>query len=153
MLCIWQFDYLVGDSMESNLNTLEAILWRTEGKENKPYKCTTGHLTIGVGRNLDDVGLTDEECLYLLRNDIQRCKNELIQFDWYLQQPENVKVALVRMNFNLGLTKLLGFKKMIKALEEKNYTKAAMEALDSKWADQVGDRAKDIAVQIRETET
>lgn len=56
----------------------------------------------------------------------------------------------MNMCFNLGISRLKGFKRMIVALEKKNYTVAAMEALDSKWSTQVGQRAKDIALMIRE---
>jgi len=132
---------------------LEELLIKHEGLRHHVYNDSLGIKTIGVGRNLESVGLSDEEIMFLLRNDIKRCKAELMQFNWYFNQPRNVQNALINMCFNLGLTRLLGFKKMIKALEEKNYTKAALEALDSKWARQVPERAKDIAVQIRETET
>jgi len=134
--------------MRSN-NSLEEKLIAYEGWSNTPYFCPTGYLSVGVGRNLETNPLTDEECMYLLRNDIKRCKLELNQFDWYFNQPEHVQQALLRMNFNLGLTGFLTFKKMIEALKEKDYTKAAIEALDSLWAKQVGDRAKDIALQLR----
>lgn len=134
-------------------NDLETLLIHFEGFKHHPYTCESGKVTIGVGFNLTDDGLTDEEIMYLLRNRITRCKNELRQFDWYFKQPADVQMALIRMCYNLGLPRLLTFKKMIKALEEKNYTLAAKEALDSKWARQVHERAKDIAVQIREAET
>jgi len=61
-----------------------------------------------------------------------------------------VKNALLNMCFNLGINRLLGFKKMVAALQEKNFTLAAKEALNSKWAEQVGERAKDIALMIRQ---
>lgn len=80
-------------------------------------------------------------------NDVQR---ELSTCSWYVDQPEGVQAALINMCFNLGLPRLLGFKRMIAALEAKNYTLAAKEALNSKWATQVGDRAKDVAVMLRE---
>jgi lysozyme len=58
---------------------LEEMLIRQEGNRKFPYECTAGKLTIGVGRNLDDMGLTEDEVLYLLDNDIQRCDTELLQ--------------------------------------------------------------------------
>lgn len=121
-----------------------------EGFNNEPYICTSGKLTIGYGRNLEDTGLSLDEAEYLLENDFKRTEKELLQYSWYLAAPSNVKDALFNMCFNLGLPRLLTFKKMIEALIYKNYTKAAKEALNSMWAKQVGQRAKDIALMIRE---
>lgn len=134
-------------------NKLEEVLMQNEGVRLKPYKCTEGYLTIGIGRNIESVGISDKEALYLLRNDIKQCKNELKQFDWYFKKPVAVQHALIRMCFNLGLTKLLKFKRMIKALESQDYNLAAYEALDSKWAKQVGQRARDISEQIKSAAT
>ncbi len=86
----------------------------------------------------------------MFENDFQRCLDDLIQYKWYTEQPDNIKNALMNMCFNLGINRLLGFKRMIAALEDNDYTKAAFEALNSKWANQVGDRAKDVALMIRQ---
>lgn len=129
---------------------LERWLKHHEGLKLHPYKCPADKWTIGYGRNLEDNGITEEEALFLLRNDIERCKKELAPFPWYVNQPKQVQDALINMCFNLGLSRLLGFRKMIMALTVKNYTEAAKEALDSKWAEQVGFRAKDIALMLRQ---
>jgi len=115
-----------------------------------PYIDTAGKLTIGYGRNLDDRGISQAEADFLFDNDFANCQRELSDCDWYRDQPEGVQAALINMCFNLGLPRLKGFKRMIAALEAKNYTLAALEALDSKWATQVGQRAKDVAVMLRE---
>lgn len=121
-----------------------------EGFRAHPYQDTEGFTTIGYGRNLSQLGISHEEAEMLLDNDILRCKQELSPFLWYYGQPPNVRDALVNMCFNLGITKLLGFKRMIAALENKDYTKASIEALDSRWAQQVHQRAVDVATMIRE---
>ena len=107
-------------------------------------------MTIGWGRNIDDNGISKEEADFLFDNDFDRCQRELSPYTWYVNQPQNVQYALMNMCFNLGINRLLGFKKMIAALNDKNYTLAAMEALNSKWATQVGDRAKQVALMIRQ---
>jgi lysozyme len=113
------------------------------------YIDTMGHLTIGWGRNMHKrISLDEAELMF--QNDFKQAVNELEQYEWYTSQPIGVKNALINMNFNLGIGKLLKFRHMIAALTVKNFTLAAQEALDSKWAIQVGDRAKDIAVMIRE---
>lgn len=114
-----------------------------------PYLDTTGHTTIGWGRNLDAKGISLEEGELMINNDINEVTNQLRSYSWYLTQPKNVQYALVNMCFNLGLAGLLGFRKMIRALIAKDYTAAAQEALNSKWAEQVGQRAKDVAVMLR----
>ena len=131
-------------------NTLENWIKFHEGYRSFPYTDTVGKLTIGYGRNLSDKGISFDEAMVLLRNDISSCTKELSTFMWYNEQPPHVKDALVNMCFNLGLTNLLKFKRMIKALEKKDYTTAAKEALDSKWATQVPNRAKDIALVMRQ---
>jgi lysozyme len=132
------------------MQELKKWLIEHEGMSLKPYKCPNGKITIGVGRNLESNGLSLDECNYLLENDIARCRRELDVYWWFIILNENRKNALLNMCFNLGLTKLLTFKKMIVALEQKNYDRAAIEALDSRWAKQVKGRAVDIAEVIKE---
>ena len=120
-----------------------------EGLRLHPYLDTVEKVTIAWGRNLEN-GISIDEAEFMFENDFNRTVKELSQYSWYLNQPQHVKDALINMNFNLGIHRLLGFKKMIMALIEKDYTTAAMEALDSKWAIQVGQRAKDIALMIRQ---
>ncbi len=126
------------------------LLITHEGLRLKPYRDTVGKLTIGVGRNLDDVGITEEEALYLLKNDIRRTINFLsavLPF-WY-RLSETRKIALIDMCFNLGGRRFMGFRKMRRALEEGDYERAAEEMLDSKWAGQVGRRAEELAEMMR----
>lgn len=121
-----------------------------EGFQSHPYLDTVGKVTLGYGRNIDDNGISVDEAEYLLGNDIQRCIEELSHYNWYVDQPIHVQNSLINMCFNLGINRLLGFKNMILALIEKDYTRAAIEALDSKWAHQVPRRARDIALMIRD---
>ena len=118
----------------------------------KPYEdVLNGDITIGVGRNLDAIGLSEEEVLYLLENDINRCDKELIHnFKWYADLCRARQDAMINLCFNLGISKLLGFKKALAAMGRGDYDKAADEFLDSKWATQVGkSRSTDVAFMIR----
>lgn len=121
-----------------------------ESYRNKLYKDTVDKWTIGWGRNIEDNGISRDEAELMFKNDINAAIKDLCQYSWYLTQPENVKYALINMCYNLGISRLLGFRKMIQALIDKDYTRAAKEALDSKWARQVGKRAKDVALMIRQ---
>lgn len=121
-----------------------------EGYRNKPYLCTGNKITIAYGRNLQDNGISQDEGDLMLENDMNRVEKELLAKAWYVNAPSNVKDALFNMCFNLGMPRLLGFRKMIAAIIAQDYTKASIEALDSLWAKQVGQRAKDVALMIRQ---
>jgi lysozyme len=139
-----------GRSQVVDLTQLREDLERDEGLILEPYKDTVGKLTIGIGRNLDDVGITAAEAHHLLENDIERVLHGLNHsIPWWVRLSEPRQRALANMAFNLGLAGLLKFKRMLRALKDGEYERAANEALDSKWANQVGRRADRIADLIR----
>lgn len=126
------------------------LITHHEGVRLKPYKCTAGKLTIGVGRNLDDNGITHGEAMLLLDNDIRRCKLELQHhLSWFNGLDHDRQAALIDMCFNLGISRLMKFHNMLQALKHREWSRAADEALDSRWAEQVGNRAKEIADILR----
>lgn len=138
--------------MTETLNMLQLTrdLERDEGRKRKPYRCTAGKLSIGVGRNLDDVGLTEPEIDYLLNNDlIGVCADLDRNVSWWRDMPEPWQRGLANMCLNLGWPRLSGFKRMLAALEAGDGEKAALEAMASKWSAQVGDRAGRIALLYR----
>jgi lysozyme len=117
-----------------------------EGERFKPYRCTAGKLTIGVGRNLDDRGITAAESAYLLCNDISEKETELVHaLPWVSSLNEVRQRVLVDMAFNLGIDGLLGFKRTLATIQAGDYQRAATMMLDSKWAGQVGQRAERLA--------
>ena len=124
---------------------LKKLLIKHEGLCLKPYHDSLGKLTIGVGRNLDDVGITEQEALQLLDNDIAGIINQLNSLSVFNQLNSSQQIALTDMAFNLGFQGILQFKKMWAALEGGNFSLAAKEMLDSKWAEQVPCRAKELA--------
>ncbi len=134
-----------------NAQRLAEDLLRDEGLRLKPYRCTAGRLTIGVGRNLDDRGITESEALLLLDNDIKDCWGRLAAAQpWVLAAPEVVQEVLVNMCFNLGLAGLLGFRQTLALLQAGRSAEAAVAVLRSKWAGQVGARAERLAQRLRE---
>jgi Phage-related lysozyme (muraminidase) len=123
-----------------------------EGVEHKPYKCTAGYLTIGVGRNLEDRGLSDDEIDFLLDNDVQIVVDELARtYDWFFDLTEVRQRVVADMVFNLGLPRFSQFKNMIAAIEAEDYVQASNEMMDSRWAQQVGLRASRLA-EMMETD-
>jgi len=134
-----------------NAQRLAEDLLRDEGLRLKPYRCTAGRLTIGVGRNLDDRGISESEALLLLDNDIKDCWGRLaVAQPWVLATPEAVQEVLVNMCFNLGLAGLLAFRQTLALLQAGRHAEAAAEMLRSKWAAQVGARAERLAQRLRE---
>ena len=125
-----------------NPEKLIANLIRDEGLRLKPYLDTEGKLTIGVGRNLHDNGISEQEAKALLDNDIQsHCRDLDQHIGWWKTLDEVRARALANMAFNLGIHRLLGFKNMLIALQNGNWVEAAKQAKDSKWYTQVGTRA------------
>lgn len=131
------------------MTRLEKLLIKHEGYQKKAYEDSVGVVSIGVGRNLDDLGLSDEEIMYLLNNDIMRCDKELINcFPWYSQLSRVRQEVMLMLCFNLGLTRLRKFVKALSCMERGEFTMAADEFLDSKWAKQVGNRAVELTEML-----
>ena len=136
------------------LDEITETLKRHEGVRQYAYRCPAGYWTIGAGRNIDEKsgrGLSDDEIDYLLQNDINLSIEELVKnFPWFEELPKQVQGVLVNMHFNLGMPTLHKFRNMLDALERREYNRAAEEMLDSNWADQVGNRAIELADIVRE---
>lgn len=130
--------------------TLRAQLLRDEGVRLYPYTDTVGKLTIGCGRNLTDTGLSLQEVDVLLDNDLARFTAAVLaRVAFAVRLDEVRRAALTNLAFNLGIEGLLGFRKMLAALEAGDSERAARELLDSKYAGQVGPRAERLAEQLR----
>ncbi len=125
---------------------LKQQLKRHEGLVCQLYKCTAGKQTIGVGRNLDDMGISESEAMFMLDNDLARIDGELEKNIPALSGlSKNRKIVLMNMAFNLGIGRLLQFKNMLSALGQHDYKTASEEMLSSRWAQQVGNRAKELS--------
>jgi lysozyme len=129
---------------------LKQLLITHESYKQFPYVDTTGHLTIGIGRNLTDRGVSTTEAFYLLDEDILYFSMKLNHYlNFFHQLDENRQIALIDMCFNLGVQGFLNFTQMILALEAGDYERAAQEMLDSKWHEQVPERVSSLANIIR----
>lgn len=132
-------------------NELKKYLIEHEGLRLKPYLDTVGKTTIGVGRNLTDNGITEDEAMLLLEHDIAGARGSLRHFKWFNDLDYVRQDVLAELVFNIGYPRFLTFKKMIGALEEGDYTLAAYELLDSKWALQVGkNRSNNMHMRLRD---
>ena len=132
------------------LTPLQALLIKHEGLRLKPYLCTAGKTTIGVGRNLSDNGVTEAEAMAMLDRDIAVTVSALRdEFLWFADLDRTRKDAVISLGFNMGVRKLGTFKKFIAAMVAQQYETAAAEILDSTYATQVGQRAIELAAMIR----
>lgn len=124
-------------------------LKRDEGTRLKAYRDSVGKLTIGTGRNLDDVGISQDESDFMLKNDIDKATEQLAEnLPWTSQLDDARHGALVNLTFNMGIAGLMSFKKMLAALESGDNQGASDHLLDSKYAEQVGPRAHRLAKQF-----
>lgn len=112
-------------------------LVRHEGLRLKPYVDTVGKLTIGVGRNITDVGISRDEAFTLLEHDIDHAIADCRTFPWFLLLDAVRQRAIVDLRFNLGPTRFRTFKKLLAAMAQHSYVVAAAELRESKWASQV----------------
>lgn len=122
-----------------------------EGVRDRPYRDSVGKLTIGIGRNLDEVGVNAGEIELMLENDMTRAEAAssrlVLNFD---DLSDARKAAIANMVFNMGERTFGGFTTTIQAIEEGRWDDAAAAMLDSKWATQVGPRAQRLAQQMRQ---
>ena len=138
--------------MEAKLmDRIKEQLIRHEGLRLKPYRCTAGRLTIGIGRNLDDRGISQKEAYTMLERDIQDCEQWLIDKipEIYNKLDEVRQSVLLNMCFNLGIKGLLEFKNTLAFIDAGDWERAANGMLASKWAKQVGRRAIELSEMMR----
>lgn len=123
---------------------------RHEGYRRHGYRCQSGALTIGYGRNLDSIGISEPEAQMLAENDFARTARELDKaLPWWRLLPEEPRGVLHEMAVNMGVPKLLGFAKALDAARRQDWAVAAQEMLASRWAEQVGQRATTLADIMR----
>lgn len=123
---------------------------RHEGWRSKAYQDTEGIWTIGYGRNLQELEISLELGTQWLLEDIQNAEKEARKFpEWDYLDTEARQDAFVEMVFNMGSPRVSGFRNTLRAIREQDWEEAATEMLDSKWADQVGVRARRLSEQMR----
>jgi lysozyme len=124
-------------------------LRRDEGTRLRLYQDTVGKWTIGVGRNLSDVGISQDESDLMLANDIKAAIASLESaFPWITVLDDVRLGAVLNMTFNMGIGGVAEFKDFLGKLQSGDYAGAAQAMLHSEWATQVGARAQRLSIQI-----
>ena len=135
---------------EHDIQARRPLVAGHQGLQLKPWACGAGRFTIGYGRDLYGVGISQSEAEILLDNDIQGVYRQLLGRPWFDEQNPIRQQVLIDMGFNLGLPRLQRFKKMLTALLNQDHIEAARQMLDSRWAVQVGGRAERLAAMMRQ---
>lgn len=125
---------------------------RHEGLRLSPYRDSQGNLTIGYGHNLDAKPISIRAAQVILEDDLRDAWVELqfVPHEYWQHLNTRRKEVLVEMIFNMGVKGLMSFKRMLSALARADYEEAAREMLDSRWAQQVGSRAEELAQIMKE---
>jgi len=132
-----------------------------EGFRGNYYQCTANKKTIGYGRNVeanplpkhlcrdfDNKPMTKDEAEALLIEDVKLVGDRLLRHFNYLHLSSARQAVLINMAFNMGVSGLLLFKKMFKAISDYDFEQATIEMMNSKWAGQVGCRSDELAEQM-----
>lgn len=137
---------------DADLDALREQLIMHEGLRLRPYRCTAGKLTLGIGRNIEDVGISKDEAMLLLRNDIEAAETSLaMAFPWFDNLNAVRQRALIDLRFNMGLGRLKTFRKALAAMATARWGDAALELLNSAWAKQVQPSRRDRIVRMIQT--
>lgn len=124
---------------------------KDEGLKFHPYRCTAGRLSIGYGRNLDDVGITKATAEQMLAEDVKRAESACLAIfgeEQWSRWSENRRMGWINMAFNLGNAGILGFRNTLRAAIGENWVEVERHLRASKWASQVGSRAERVIAMI-----
>lgn len=129
------------------------MLKRDEGLRLKSYRDSRGNWTVGFGRNLTGRGISEKEALHLLQNDIVACQDELdAHLAWWRLLSAPRQLVMLGLCYNLGIYGLKDFKDALGSMESGDYKNAAKHFMDSRWAKQVGKRARQLSRMIETNE-
>ena len=124
------------------LKEAKEMLIKHEGIRVHPYKCSEDKLTIGIGRNLEANGISEEEAMYLLNNDINRVIANLDKvFPAWKVMPSKARLVCIDMSFQMGITGFMNFRRTRALMEMGAWLEASEELLRSKYAVQTPNRA------------
>lgn len=157
-LLMWQdahravIEAIVSETSVVNVKECRMMLERHEGRKRRMYPCPSGHMTIGVGHNLDAKSISNQAVDQIFSDDLDDAEHDVIDVIgcavWAnLSLPR--RAALVDMAFQMGGTGFAQFKKTIHLVSARQFEEAAREMLNSTWAKQTPSRAIDISEMIR----
>mgnify|MGYP006109305759 CR=1 FL=1 len=143
-----------------DINKLREQLKIDEGVEYRVYLDHLGYKTLGIGHlvvpgDLEydaPVGthISEDRVNEIFDKDVITYIDEAKKVFGNLEgMPEEAQQVIVNMCFNMGAPRLSQFKKFIKAIHDEDWKTASVEMLDSRWSNQVGDRANRLSDRIK----
>ena len=121
-----------------------------EGFRSRVYKCTEGFDTIGYGFAIKDLEMDEDMAEEILIRKVEKLiKRVRDKFNWLDSVPHEVQGVLVEMSYQMGVSRVSKFKKALHAMQMFQWKEAADEMLDSRWAKQTPNRAKELSNIIR----
>ena len=123
---------------------------RHEGYVGCVYKDSLGIDTIGYGFAIKDLELDEDICEIILERKLSHLKDMLLlKFSWFKYMPPEIQDIVMEMSYQLGVTGFSKFKKTIAYLQNKQWEEASVEMLDSLWAKQTPNRAKEMSDRVK----
>jgi lysozyme len=136
--------------MNNDFNEILEDIKKHEGFESKVYKCTEGYDTIGYGFAIKDLVIDKDVADLILMKKIHKIlERVLVAFPWFQNINNEAKSVIINMCYQLGIRGFSKFKKTIYLLETEQYDDASIEMLDSLWAKQTPNRAKELSETLR----
>ena len=136
--------------MNNDFNEILEDIKKHEGFESKVYKCTEGYDTIGYGFAIKDLVIDKDVADLILMKKIHKIlERVLVAFPWFQNINNEAKSVIINMCYQLGIRGFSKFKKTIYLLETEQYEDASIEMLDSLWAKQTPNRAKELSEKLR----
>ena len=121
-----------------------------EGFRSRVYQCTEGYDTIGFGFAIKDLELTEDICELILKEKLIKLYSRVDkQIPFFKQLPVEIQDVILNMCYQMGVSGVCKFKKMLAAMLLKDWTKAADEMIDSKWYRQTKNRALQLSEIVR----
>jgi lysozyme len=137
-------------SLSADDPLLKKHLIQDEGLKAFPYVDTAGKTTIGIGRNLTDVGLSTTEIAFLYNSDVIRAITNLtLKLPWWRNLDNIRQIVMVNLCFNMGIATLLTFTTFLQLMQAMNYQAAATDLAGTAWHKQVGQRAIRLETMLR----
>ena len=125
-----------------------------EGYVGVVYKDSLGIDTIGYGFAIKDLELDRDICDIILKRKLKALEDRVnLKFSWYKYMPQEIKDVVMEMCYQLGVTGVSKFKKTIAYLQDKRWEEASVEMLDSLWAKQTPNRAKELSNRVKEVDS
>ena len=135
------------------MSLIESIK-RHEGYVGIVYKDSLGIDTIGYGFAIKDLELDDDICEIILERKLKELETRVnLKFKWFIYMPQEIKDVVMEMCYQLGVGGVSKFKKTIAYLQNKQWEEASVEMLDSLWAKQTPNRAKELSNRVKEVDS